>query len=102
MSNGGGGDGGCGFHAVKSAAEAIDPNDGTARLNAAPMQAAANFLESMTLPLFAPLLPDPPCPTSYVENQSQNSAQRADTPERTPTMSALDRRNRPPIAPHLS
>jgi len=81
MSNGGGGDGGCGFHAVKSAAEAIDPNDVTARLNAAPTQTAANFLKVMTLPLFAPLLPDPPCPTSYVEKQSQNSAQRADTPE---------------------
>jgi hypothetical protein len=57
MSNGGGGDGGCGFHAVISAARAIDPNDVTARLNAAPMQAAANFLESMTLPLCYPCCP---------------------------------------------
>src|SRR5262245_10221200 len=57
MSSGGGGDGGCGFHAVISAARAIDPNDVTAKLNAAPMQAAANFLESMTLPLCYPCCP---------------------------------------------
>jgi hypothetical protein len=52
MSNGGGGgDGVAGFHAVISAARAIDPNDVIARLNAAPTQAAANFLKVMTLPL---------------------------------------------------
>jgi hypothetical protein len=48
MSNGGG--------AIPSAAEAPDPNDVIAKLNAAATQATANFLQVMTLPLSA-LLP---------------------------------------------
>jgi hypothetical protein len=40
MSNGGG-----------SAADAPDPNDAIAKLNAAPTQAAATLLKVMTLPL---------------------------------------------------
>src|ERR1700758_3152041 len=100
MSNGGGGGGGCGFHAVISAARAIDPNDVTARLNAAPMQAAANFLESMTLPLCLPLLPDPPARPGAQHTQSVRSARLCADPKqsRSPTSSMLDRRNRPPIA----
>jgi hypothetical protein len=58
MSNGGGGGGGGAFIGVRSAAGATDPNDVIAKLNAAPTQAAANFLKFMTLPLL-PLLPDP-------------------------------------------
>jgi len=45
MSNGGG--------AIPSAAEAPDPNDVLAKLNAAATQATANFLQVMTLPLSA-------------------------------------------------
>jgi hypothetical protein len=49
MSNGGG--------AIPSAAEAPDPNDVIAKLNAAATQATANFLQVMTLPLSAPVAP---------------------------------------------
>jgi hypothetical protein len=55
MSNGGGAGGGSSFGGVQSAADAPDPNDVIAKLKAAPTQAAANFLKSMTLPLFAPV-----------------------------------------------
>ena len=39
------------------AAEAPDPNDVIAKLNAAATQATANFLQVMTLPLSAPVAP---------------------------------------------
>jgi len=60
ISNDGDGGGSAGFHVVVvvvSAARAIDANDVIAKLNAAPTQAAANFLEFMTLPLFYPCCP---------------------------------------------
>jgi len=40
---------------VVSAADAPDPNDAIAKLNAAPTQAAATLLQVMTLPLSAPV-----------------------------------------------
>jgi hypothetical protein len=55
MSNGGGAGGGGSFGGVQSAADAPDPNDAIAKLNAAPTQAAATLLKVMTLPLSAPV-----------------------------------------------
>src|ERR1700751_2781594 len=55
MSNGGGAGGGSSFGGVQSAADATDPNDVIAKLNAAPTQAAATLLKVMTLPLSTPV-----------------------------------------------
>src|ERR1700751_1388360 len=55
MSNGGGAGGGSSFGGVQSAADAPDPNDAIAKLNAAPTQAAATLLKVMTLPLSTPV-----------------------------------------------
>jgi hypothetical protein len=47
---------------IKSAAGATDATDVIANASAAPAQAVAQLLKDMTLPLFQPLLLDPPLP----------------------------------------
>jgi hypothetical protein len=80
MSNGGaaGGGGAAGFHVVVvvSAADAPDPNDAIAKLNAAPTQAAATLLQVMTLPLSAPVARSA-CPIWCADTQSPLSARHA-------------------------
>jgi hypothetical protein len=80
MSNGGGaGAGSAGFHVgvvVVSAADAFDPNDVIAKLNAAATPAAATLLKVMTLPLSAPVARSA-CPIWCADTQSPLSARRA-------------------------
>src|SRR5712691_3524988 len=76
MSNGGGAGGGGSFGGVQSAADAPDPNDAIAKLNAAPTQAAATLLKVMTLPLSAPVARSA-CPIWCADTQSPLSARHA-------------------------
>jgi len=86
-----------------SAANAPGPNDMIAKLNAAPTQTEAHFSKVMTLPFylwcsirrFAVR-----CADKRVLPRATRAAR--DHLTETPTMSVMDRRNRPPIAPSSS